>query len=571
MRPHRRLSTATAVTLAAASFFPTAAAAAAPDPATAAITATSTTAMAVAAPSVTIPGADRRGPDTWALPVDASTTLGITGLTDRSGAPLDGRVDLVVDDVTLDRAAFATWLVRASITAGMIAPDDFPSPAQVREVLGRYEDLDPSHPVARDLAFVIDRQLMSGQGDGTFRPEGAVTRAQAATMLRRMLETVRPLPDVAGGVFEDVPVHSAQAANIDALVASGVIVADGPRFFPANQVSSGAMTAWIQGIGSVIDDPVDAGPREDLRSGTALAGTVGIELDHTDTQRGGTRGVGPHEYQVVAAGLPATSFTVVWEGTGPSPARFTTVPRAVTISPYADLSWEADAAVATLRCRFGTWESACPASARYGGLPVGDHRFEVRGYAADGRHLVTLVHRWTISPPFDVLAEVDLTDVTGTHADNIFRVAGARIAAGYRDRTFRQDEHVTRAQMASFLHRALELPAGPAGRFSDVTGTHAAAIDAVAHAGIAQGYEGGTFRPDAAVTRGQMAAFLQQAFQYPAGPQVFRDIRGTTHENAIRAIAAAGVARGYEDGSYRPNTPVTRGHMATFLHNAMDR
>lgn len=50
----------------------------------------------------------------------------------------------------------------------------------------------------------------------------------------------------------------------------------------------------------------------------------------------------------------------------------------------------------------------------------------------------------------------------------------------------------------------------------------------------------------------------------------FADILGTTHAAAIVAVTEAGIAGGYPDGTYRPDHPVTRGQMATFLANALD-
>ncbi len=46
------------------------------------------------------------------------------------------------------------------------------------------------------------------------------------------------------------------------------------------------------------------------------------------------------------------------------------------------------------------------------------------------------------------------------------------------------------------------------------------------------------------------------------------DISGNIHEAAIEAIAAAGISGGFSDGTFRPNAPVTRGQMATFLVRA---
>jgi hypothetical protein len=45
----------------------------------------------------------------------------------------------------------------------------------------------------------------------------------------------------------------------------------------------------------------------------------------------------------------------------------------------------------------------------------------------------------------------------------------------------------------------------------------------------------------------------------------FSDIAGNTHEQSILNMADRGVTEGYPDGTFRPNNPVTRGQMMTFL------
>ncbi|MCY4664284.1 MAG: S-layer homology domain-containing protein, partial [Acidimicrobiaceae bacterium] len=85
---------------------------------------------------------------------------------------------------------------------------------------------------------------------------------------------------------------------------------------------------------------------------------------------------------------------------------------------------------------------------------------------------------------------------------------------------------VTRAQMATFLVRALDLqpPEEPAG-FADVdpAGAHSADIEALAAAGITAGCGTEPLRycPDSPVTRGQMATFLVRALdlQPPQDPE----------------------------------------------------
>lgn len=187
-----------------------------------------------------------------------------------------------------------------------------------------------------------------------------------------------------------------------------------------------------------------------------------------------------------------------------------------------------------------------------------------------------LTWRFPIQEPATLMArsQVELVggylDVAGnTHADAIVWATERGIASGYADGTYRPSETVTRGQMASLLTRALDLPAGD-GSFPDVAdgSAHADGIAAVAQAGITTGFVDGTFRPDEPVTRGQMASFLQRALELETGTQDFTDVGDSVHAEGIAAMVAAGIATGFEDGTFRPDRAVTRGQMATLLFNA---
>lgn len=169
-----------------------------------------------------------------------------------------------------------------------------------------------------------------------------------------------------------------------------------------------------------------------------------------------------------------------------------------------------------------------------------------------------------------------LTDIAGTtHEEGIRAIVDAGIAVGFTDGTFRPEQELTRGQMASLLVEAFDLEAsGPdATPYVDVAGTtHEASIRAITRAGIAQGYPDGTFRPEAPVKRGHMATLLAGAAGLEADVEPpFTDVAGTTHEMSIRAIAQAGIAQGYPDGTFRPWRAVTRGQMATFLARTLER
>src|SRR5690606_6007459 len=94
---------------------------------------------------------------------------------------------------------------------------------------------------------------------------------------------------------------------------------------------------------------------------------------------------------------------------------------------------------------------------------------------------------------------------------------------------------VSRAQMATFLTRTLELPPASRDYFADDAGnTHEDAINRVAEAGIAGGTGPGVYSPSGQVTRAQMATFLGRARALaPVSATSFTDIAGNTHAGYI--------------------------------------
>ena len=105
---------------------------------------------------------------------------------------------------------------------------------------------------------------------------------------------------------------------------------------------------------------------------------------------------------------------------------------------------------------------------------------------------------------------------------------------------------VTRAQMATFLSRALDL--GPASRdwFTDDEGsTHEANINRLRTAAITAGCSTTRYCPSGLVTRGQMATFLVRAFDLPpTSTDYFADDEGSEHEANINRLRAAGITSG---------------------------
>ena len=98
------------------------------------------------------------------------------------------------------------------------------------------------------------------------------------------------------------------------------------------------------------------------------------------------------------------------------------------------------------------------------------------------------------------------------------------------------------------------------------------AVSTTSNAGWVSGYPDGTFRPDAYITRAEFATiaarFLSDVY---AGGHRFNDIQGHWAAEYIDRAAAAGWIGGYEDGSFRPNAYITRAEVATLVNRMLDR
>lgn len=137
---------------------------------------------------------------------------------------------------------------------------------------------------------------------------------------------------------------------------------------------------------------------------------------------------------------------------------------------------------------------------------------------------------------------------------------------------------VTRGQMAAFLDRAFDLPPTGTDFFTDDDGTpFEASINRVAQAGITFGCKDGTqFCPDQSITREQMAAFLHRSpLSLDVGEaKAFLDTAASMFSADIEWLASVGITQGCNppnNDHFCPTAPVTRGQMAAFLRRALDR
>jgi hypothetical protein len=111
--------------------------------------------------------------------------------------------------------------------------------------------------------------------------------------------------------------------------------------------------------------------------------------------------------------------------------------------------------------------------------------------------------------------------------------------------------------------------------FRDVSPRHpfAAEIEWAVAEGISTGYPDATFRPDQAVSRQALAAFLHRLAGappvVPPNPPTFSDV-GTSHpfRAEIEWAYAEEIVRGYPNGTFRSAVPINRQAAAAFLRRA---
>ncbi len=175
---------------------------------------------------------------------------------------------------------------------------------------------------------------------------------------------------------------------------------------------------------------------------------------------------------------------------------------------------------------------------------------------------------------FEIIAGAPFTDIAGNPFEKeIYWLSATGVTLGCNPAStlYCPNDGVSRGQMASFLSRALNLPAAAQDYFvDDATSAHQDNINRLREAGITLGCDaGGTqFCPDEEITREQMATFLTRGYGLAATSQDYFTDDGGVHEANINALAASGITLGCGASVFCPKAPVPRRQMAAFLFRA---
>lgn len=149
---------------------------------------------------------------------------------------------------------------------------------------------------------------------------------------------------------------------------------------------------------------------------------------------------------------------------------------------------------------------------------------------------------------------------------------------GYADGTFGPERNMTRAEVTTMFARLLteqiEADKTYSSTFNDVAKDCWAAnyIGYMQQFGIVTGYEDGSFRPDAPVTRAEFAAIASRFEKLTQGSASFTDVPDTHWAvKYINFAATRGWVTGYEDGTFKPEHSITRAEVAAVTCRLLER
>ncbi|MDF2668721.1 MAG: glycoside hydrolase [Paenibacillus sp.] len=164
---------------------------------------------------------------------------------------------------------------------------------------------------------------------------------------------------------------------------------------------------------------------------------------------------------------------------------------------------------------------------------------------------------------------------------DIDQLASKLLVQGVTENEYAPEKSVTRAEFAALLVRALgivekkqtDLPA-----FKDVRSEdwYAGVVAAAAAAGLIEGYEDGTFRPNAVISREELAVLATRAYKFTevqssSGAAVkleqFTDAKNVSNwaREAVGLMVNEGIMNGMQDALFAPQEQTSRAQAAVLL------
>ncbi len=182
-----------------------------------------------------------------------------------------------------------------------------------------------------------------------------------------------------------------------------------------------------------------------------------------------------------------------------------------------------------------------------------------------------------VNPPVDPNPPIDPDSPDDLNTEDHYSYI-----VGYEDGYVMPQKDITRAEVATIFYRLLEDEVRDeydttTNDFSDVTADswYNQTVSTLARMGIVKGYEDGSFRPNAPITRAEFGAIATRFFAETGAtyePGTFTDVTGDEwFANAIQDAVNLGLIGGYPDGTVRPNNNITRAEACAIVNRTLGR
>jgi|GEM_PF-3074040 len=169
-------------------------------------------------------------------------------------------------------------------------------------------------------------------------------------------------------------------------------------------------------------------------------------------------------------------------------------------------------------------------------------------------------------------------DIRGHWAEEtIVKWSEQGLVKGQSADRFNPNASITRAELAALINKAAGMNEEAAIAFTDVASGKWYYIEVAKAigAGYMQGYADGTFKPEAAISRQELAVLIVRLLgieeQEPAA--TYADVANAPawSRGAIGAVIEAGIMSGKSEGQFSPLTPTTRAEAVVILDRIVDK
>ena len=237
----------------------------------------------------------------------------------------------------------------------------------------------------------------------------------------------------------------------------------------------------------------------------------------------------------------------------------------------------ASAEVTGSRCYFSRWTNDAKVDTSKVGATLGKQTFNANGGA-----IYTFTANFDRSSggsggsnrPKPPVVEIPDDVPTGLNGKDHYAYV-----VGYPDGMVYPQKNITRAEVATIFFRLLkdetrEANMTKSNGYNDMKdgAWYTCAVSTLSKMGIIKGYEDGSFKPDASISRAEFAAIAAR-FD-PDGdktPATFSDVSSHWAKDEISIAANHGWIKGYEDGSFKPDQKITRAETMTLVNRVLKR